>query len=83
MMQAHTVTTTAVAKPLSELKNWAAIRGLKGVQLQAVASGVFYGGNNAQPLAVPDALATPFLPVAHLKDLYLRGVGTVHVVCYL
>ncbi len=82
-MQAHTVTSLALATPLSKLKNWAAIRGLKGIQLQATASGVFYGGNNAQPLAVPDTLASPFLPVSHLNDLYLRGAGTVHVVCFL
>ena len=83
MMQAHTVTTTTTATPLSKLKNWAAIRGLKGIIMQAAASGVFYGGNNAQPLAVPDTVATPFLPVAHLNDLYLRGAGSVTIVCFL
>ena len=83
MIQAHVVTSVAEAKPLSELKNWAAIRGLRGVMMQASAAGVFFGGRNAQPLAVPDAAPTDVLPVVHLNDLYLKGAGSVTIVCFL
>ena len=83
MIQSHTVTSVADAQPLSALKNWAAVRGLKGIQLLGVTGTVFYGGNNAQPLSVPTVSPSDVLPVVHLNDLYLKGAGTVTVVCFL
>jgi hypothetical protein len=83
MMQAIVVTSTAAPTPVSRLGNFPAIRGLKGIQMQASAGGVFYGGNNNQPMAVPDAAPSDVLPVVHLGDLWLKGAGTVTIVCFL
>jgi len=82
MIQALVVTSTAVAQPVAALGNFAAVRGLKGIQMQASAGGVFYGGKNAQPLPVPNADVSDVLPVVHLNDLWLRGAGTVTIVCF-
>lgn len=83
MIQGITVTTTAVATPVADLGNFPAVRGLKGIQMQASAGGVFYGGKGSQPMAVPSAAPTDVLPVVHLNDLWLRGAGTVTIICFL
>jgi len=83
MIQSIVATSTAVPTPVSQLGDWPAVRGLKGIQMQASAGGVFYGGNGSQPVAVPSAAPTVLLPVVHLNDLYLRGVGTVTILCFL
>lgn len=83
MIQAIVVTSTATPTPISRLGNFPAIRGLKGIQMQALLGGVTYGGRGAQPVAVPTGDPTDVLPVAHLNDLYLKGAGIVTVVCFL
>lgn len=82
MMLTRNVTSVAAQKSLAELANWGAERGLKGLQMQASAGGVTYGGKDAQLMAVPSAAPTDVLPVAHLNDLYLKGAGTVTVVLF-
>lgn len=51
--------------------------------MQLVSGTVFYGGVTGQPLAVPSAAPTDVLPIVHLNDLWLKGIGVVNIICFL
>ena len=83
MIQAIVVTSTTAPSSVASLGDFPAVRGIKGIQMQALAGGVSYGGKGSQPMVVPSAAPTDVLPVAHLQDLWLKGAGTVTIVCFL
>lgn len=83
MINAAAITLTATPQPLSDfaiLKN--AIRGIKGVQLQATGGTLNYGNNAIQPFTLASGQTSDVLPVASLRDLYVRGSGA-NVIVFL
>jgi len=81
MILAKSLTLSATAVSLASF-NFAAIRGLRGVQLQATGGTLNYGPNGSQPFTLAAGLTSDVLPVANLNDLYVRGTGA-NVIVYL
>jgi len=78
MIQSRVVTPLAKAAPVADLLDWPAVRGLRGVQLQAPtanSAAIIYGGRGAQLFELAAGGTTDVLPIVHLNDLYVSGNG--------
>lgn len=81
MILAKTLSLTATAASLASF-GFAAVRGLRGIQLQATGGTLNYGPKSSQPFTLASGATSDVLPVAHLNDLYVRGTGA-NVIVFL